>query len=152
MILLDADEWISMLELQSEDDDIPGIQREYNYMLIKEIKLRSEFNGIVLGTDISEQIKELREVAEMYEGLDGGDILKEAADTIEVLAERLSRAELRSCKIKKSERIFNAKLHMWIKGISNENFPKTKVCGLVEYENGTMELIPMEYIIFSDKE
>lgn len=39
---------------------------------------------------ISEQIKELREVAEMYEGLDGGKILSEAADTIEALSAKLA--------------------------------------------------------------
>lgn len=39
---------------------------------------------------ISEQVKELREVAEMYDGLDGGDILREAADTIEALSAKLA--------------------------------------------------------------
>lgn len=39
---------------------------------------------------ISEQVKELREVAEMYEGLDGGKILSEAADTIEALSAKLA--------------------------------------------------------------
>lgn len=42
---------------------------------------------------ISEQVKELREVAEMYEGLDGGKILSEAADTIESLSEKLTDME-----------------------------------------------------------
>lgn len=42
---------------------------------------------------ISEQIKELREVAEMYEGLDGGKILSEAADTIESLSAKLADME-----------------------------------------------------------
>lgn len=42
---------------------------------------------------ISEQIKELREVAEMYEGLDGGKILSEAADTIEALSAKLTDME-----------------------------------------------------------
>lgn len=42
---------------------------------------------------ISEQVKELREVAEMYEGLDGGDILREAADTIESLSAKLKDME-----------------------------------------------------------
>lgn len=41
---------------------------------------------------ISEQVKELREVAEMYEGLDGGKILSEAADTIEALSAKLETA------------------------------------------------------------
>lgn len=41
---------------------------------------------------ISEQIKELREVAEMYEGLDGGKILSEAADTIESLSAKQENA------------------------------------------------------------
>ena len=38
---------------------------------------------------IDEQIRELREIAEMYEGMDGGDILKESADTIESLYKKL---------------------------------------------------------------
>lgn len=42
---------------------------------------------------ISEQVKELREVAEMYEGLDGGKILSEAADTIEALSAKLADME-----------------------------------------------------------
>ncbi len=41
---------------------------------------------------ISEQVKELREVAGMYEGLDGADILREAADTIESLSAKLEKA------------------------------------------------------------
>lgn len=41
---------------------------------------------------ISEQVKELREVAEMYEGLDGGKILSEAADTIESLSAKQENA------------------------------------------------------------
>ena len=43
---------------------------------------------------ISEQVKELREVAEMYDGLDGGDILREAADTIESLSAKLQAANM----------------------------------------------------------
>lgn len=43
---------------------------------------------------ISEQVKELREVAEMYEGLDGGKILSEAADTIEALSAKLQTASM----------------------------------------------------------
>lgn len=43
--------------------------------------------------NISEQIKELREVAEMYEGLDGGDILREAAGTIESFSAKLADME-----------------------------------------------------------
>ena len=42
---------------------------------------------------ISEQVKELREVARMYEGLDGADILREAADTIESLSAKLADME-----------------------------------------------------------
>lgn len=42
---------------------------------------------------ISEQVKELREAAEMYEGLDGGNILREAADTIESLSAKLANME-----------------------------------------------------------
>ena len=38
---------------------------------------------------IEEQIRELREIAEMYEGMDGGEILKESADTIESLYKKL---------------------------------------------------------------
>lgn len=43
---------------------------------------------------ISEQVKELREVAEMYDGLDGGDILQEASDTIESLSAKLHAANM----------------------------------------------------------
>lgn len=43
---------------------------------------------------IEEQVKELREVAEMYDGLDGGDILREAADTIESLSAKLKAANM----------------------------------------------------------
>lgn len=39
---------------------------------------------------IEEQIRELREIAEMYEGMDGGEILKEFADTIESLYKKLN--------------------------------------------------------------
>ena len=39
---------------------------------------------------ISEQIRELREIAEMYDGMDGGELLKEAADTIESLYKKQS--------------------------------------------------------------
>ena len=41
---------------------------------------------------IIEQVKELREVAAMYDGLDGGDILREAADTMESLYAKLQAA------------------------------------------------------------
>lgn len=41
---------------------------------------------------ISEQVKELREVAEMYDGLDGANILRQAADTIESLSAKLQVA------------------------------------------------------------
>lgn len=43
---------------------------------------------------ISEQVKELREVAEMYDGLDGGNILREAADTIEALSAKLAAVNM----------------------------------------------------------
>ncbi len=43
---------------------------------------------------ISEQVRELREVAEMYEGLDGGKILSEAADTTESLSAKLQAANM----------------------------------------------------------
>lgn len=39
---------------------------------------------------IEEQIRELREIAEMYDGMDGGEILKESADTIESLYNKLN--------------------------------------------------------------
>lgn len=43
---------------------------------------------------ISEQVRKLREVAEMYDGLDGGDILREAADTIESISAQLQAANM----------------------------------------------------------
>ena len=43
---------------------------------------------------------------------------------------------------------YNGIFHKWVDGNSDENFPKTKVCGLIEHEDGTVHLIPMEYIIF----
>lgn len=46
---------------------------------------------------------------------------------------------------------YNGIFHRWVDGSSNENFPETKVCGVVEYEDGTAHLIPMEYIIFTDR-
>ena len=39
---------------------------------------------------IDSQIRELREIAEMYEGMDGGELLKECADTIESLYKKLN--------------------------------------------------------------
>lgn len=39
---------------------------------------------------IDSQIRELREIAEMYEGMDGGELLKECADTIEFLYKKLN--------------------------------------------------------------
>lgn len=39
---------------------------------------------------IDGQIRELREIAEMYEGMDGGELLKECADTIESLYKKLN--------------------------------------------------------------
>lgn len=44
-----------------------------------------------------------------------------------------------------------AKFHKWVDGDCGEDYPKTNVCGLVEYDDGTMHLIPHEYIIFTDK-
>ena len=38
---------------------------------------------------IDSQVRELREIAEMYEGMDGGELLKECADTIESLYKKL---------------------------------------------------------------
>ncbi len=43
---------------------------------------------------------------------------------------------------------YNGIFHRWVDGNSDENFPKTKVCGLIEYEDGTIHLIPKEFIIF----
>lgn len=51
---------------------------------------------------ISKQVKELREVAEMYDGLDGGDILREAADTIEALSAKVAEANM-----ERSERYYS---------------------------------------------
>lgn len=39
---------------------------------------------------IDSQIRELREIAEMYEEMDGGELLKECADTIESLYKKLN--------------------------------------------------------------
>lgn len=39
---------------------------------------------------IDSQIRELREIAEIYEGMDGGELLKECADTIESLYKKLT--------------------------------------------------------------
>lgn len=74
------------------------------------------------------------------------------------------KEQLRPCKIELPERIccnviagchipyktleaeaHNGKFHKWI----NE---EKKVYGLVEYEDGTMHLIPMEYITFTDRD
>ena len=43
---------------------------------------------------------------------------------------------------------YNGIFHRWVDRNSDENFPKTKVCGLIEYEDGTIHLIPKEFIIF----
>ncbi len=43
---------------------------------------------------------------------------------------------------------YNGIFHRWVDGNSDENFLKTKVCGLIEYEDGTVHLIPKEFIIF----
>lgn len=130
---------------------------------------------------ISEQVKELRIAEETCRqmGKEGiAKFLSEAADTIEALSAKLSAVNidkknlrLRSCEIKipklkhysviiggykildkiSEARCFNGKFHKWFDVSSNENFPKTKVCGLIEYEDGTVHLIPIEYITFSDK-
>lgn len=43
----------------------------------------------------------------------------------------------------------NAKFHRWVDG-GSEDFPKTKISGLVEYEDGTIHIVPSEYITFVD--
>ena len=126
---------------------------------------------------ISEQVKELRELSEAYTACGHrfvGDKLREAADTIETLsaklqAENMQETKSRNCKIQipklehytvligghkilnkvSEERLYNGKFHGWFNGSSNENFPETKACGIVEYEDGTVHLIPMEYIVFT---